>query len=54
MTFRFDRGVVAAMAAALLFGVGTPFAKLLLAQVDPWLLAALFYSGLARGFGWCA
>jgi drug/metabolite transporter (DMT)-like permease len=49
MTFRFDRGVGAAMAAAMLFGVGMPFAKLLLAQVDPWLLAALFYLGSGTG-----
>ena len=34
-------GVLAALVAALLFGAGTPFAKLLLASVNPWLLAAL-------------
>lgn len=43
------RGVAAALAAALLFGAGTPLAKLLLAQADPWLLAALLYLG--SGFG---
>lgn len=49
MKFRLDRGVVAAMTAALLFGVGTPFAKLLVAHVDPWLLAALLYLGSGTG-----
>ena len=44
-----DRGVVAALAAALLFGAGTPFAKLLLAHTDPWLLAALLYLGSGAG-----
>lgn len=49
MKFRLDRGVVAAMTAALLFDVGMPFAKLLVAYVAPWLLAALFY--LSSGAG---
>lgn len=39
------RGVAASLAAALLFGAGTPLAKLLLAQAGPWLLAALLYLG---------
>ena len=38
-------GVTAALGAALLFGAGTPLAKLLLDGVDPWLLAGLFYLG---------
>ncbi len=38
-------GVVAALAAAGLFGLGTPLAKKLLASVDPWLLAGLLYAG---------
>lgn len=42
-------GVVAAIAAALLFGAGTPFAKLLLAHIDPWMLAALLYLGSGIG-----
>jgi drug/metabolite transporter (DMT)-like permease len=42
-------GVVAAIAAALLFGAGTPFAKLLLARIDPWMLAALLYLGSGTG-----
>jgi drug/metabolite transporter (DMT)-like permease len=44
-----DRGVVAALGAALLFGAGTPFAKLLLAHTDPWLLAAVLYLGSGMG-----
>ena len=43
------RGVLAALAAALLFGAGTPLAKLLLAQASPWLLAALLYLGSGVG-----
>jgi len=46
---RLNRGVWAALSAALLFGAGTPFAKLLLAQVDPWLLAGLLYLGSGTG-----
>ena len=42
-------GVIAALAAALLFGAGTPFAKLLLAHIDPWMLAALLYLGSGAG-----
>src|SRR5260221_6815269 len=40
-----ERGVLAALGAALLFGGGTPFAKKLLEAVDPWLLAGLLYAG---------
>jgi drug/metabolite transporter (DMT)-like permease len=43
------RGALAALAAALLFGAGTPLAKLLLAQAGPWLLAALLYLGSGGG-----
>ena len=49
MTAGINRGVLAALGAALLFGAGTPFAKLLLAQTDPWLLAALLYLGSGIG-----
>ena len=42
-------GVLAALAAALLFGGGTPFAKMLLATVSPWLLAGLLYLGSGLG-----
>ncbi len=49
MTMGRDRGVVAALGAALLFGAGTPFAKLLVSHTDPWLLAALLYLGSGVG-----
>lgn len=42
-------GVLAALGAALLFGAGTPLAKLLLNSVSPWLLAGLFYMGSGLG-----
>ncbi len=42
-------GVAAALGAALLFGAGTPFAKALLSEVDPWLLAGLLYLGSGIG-----
>lgn len=42
-------GVLAALTAALLFGAGTPLAKLLLRTVDPWLLAGLLYLGSGLG-----
>jgi drug/metabolite transporter (DMT)-like permease len=38
-----------ALAAATLFGLSTPFAKLLLGDVSPWLLAGLFYLGSGLG-----
>src|SRR3954470_9522569 len=43
------RGALASLAAALLFGAGTPLAKVLLAQASPWLLAALLYLGSGVG-----
>ncbi|GAB2827407.1 DMT family transporter [Alpinimonas psychrophila] len=42
-------GVQAAIASAVLFGAGTPFAKLLLGNVSPWLLAGLLYTGSGVG-----
>jgi drug/metabolite transporter (DMT)-like permease len=42
-------GVPAALAAALLFGAGTPIAKWLLITVNPWLLAGLLYLGSGLG-----
>lgn len=41
--------VTAALGAALLFGAGTPLAKLLLGNIGPWMLAALFYLGSGIG-----
>lgn len=42
-------GVLAALGAAVLFGGGTPLAKLLLGNVNPWMLASLFYLGSGCG-----
>jgi drug/metabolite transporter (DMT)-like permease len=42
-------GIVAALSSALLFGAGTPVAKLLLNGVSTWLLAALLYLGSGLG-----
>ena len=42
-------GVQAALASTLLFGAGTPLAKLLLDTVNPWLLAGLLYLGSGVG-----
>jgi drug/metabolite transporter (DMT)-like permease len=44
-----NRGVAAALGAALLFGASTPLAKLLLGNVTPWLLAGLLYLGSGIG-----
>ncbi|MGQ0708759.1 MAG: EamA family transporter [Rhodoferax sp.] len=41
--------VVAALAAAALFGAATPLAKGLLAEVSPWALAGLLYAGSGLG-----
>ena len=42
-------GILAALGAALLFGSSTPLAKMLLAGVSPWLMAALLYLGSGIG-----
>lgn len=42
-------GVAAAILAALLFGISTPFAKMLLGAVNRWLLAGLLYLGSGLG-----
>ncbi|NBS94935.1 MAG: DMT family transporter [Betaproteobacteria bacterium] len=42
-------GVLAALGAAVLFGAGTPLAKWLLAETNPWMLAGLFYVGSGCG-----
>lgn len=46
-----NRGVQAALLSALLFGAGTPVAKLLLDTTNPWLLAGLLYIGSGFGLG---
>jgi drug/metabolite transporter (DMT)-like permease len=42
-------GIPLALASAVLFGASTPFAKLLLGTVDPWLMAGLLYVGAGVG-----
>jgi len=44
-------GVPLALAAAILFGASTPFAKLLVGAINPQLLAGLFYLGAGAGLG---
>ncbi len=44
-----NTGITYALLAALLFGASTPFAKLLVGQVEPVLLAALLYLGSGIG-----
>src|SRR6266498_2275128 len=49
VTLGMRRGPLLALAAALLFGVSTPIAKLLLGRTDPVLLASLLYLGSGIG-----
>ncbi len=44
-------GAALALLSAALFGASTPFAKLIVGTVDPWLLAALLYLGSGLGLG---
>ena len=46
---KIDRGIVAALSAALLFGLSTPIAKTLIGGMSPLLLAGLLYSGSGIG-----
>lgn len=46
-----NAGVQTALGSAVLFGAGTPLAKLLLGSVSPWLLAGLLYTGSGIGLG---
>lgn len=43
--------VAYAFASAALFGLSTPLAKVLVSNVDPWMLAGLFYTGSGVGLG---
>lgn len=43
------KGPAFALGAALLFGASTPFAKALLGEIDPWLMAGLLYAGAGIG-----
>jgi drug/metabolite transporter (DMT)-like permease len=50
-----NRGVLYALGAAALFGASTPFAKLLLGEVSPLVLAAILYLGSGIGLAsWLA
>lgn len=42
-------GIPLALLSAVLFGASTPFAKLMLGTVDPWLLAGMLYLGAGLG-----
>lgn len=42
-------GIVYALISAALFGISAPFAKILLGDVSPWLLAGLLYLGSGTG-----
>lgn len=42
-------GILFALLSAVLFGASTPFAKLLLGSVDPWMMAGLLYLGAGIG-----
>ena len=42
-------GVAYALGASALFGASTPFAKTLLPEVEPWLMAGLLYLGSGLG-----
>lgn len=49
MNVGYNKGIIAAVGAALLFGIGTVAAKLLLGPVSPWLLAGILYLGSGLG-----
>ncbi len=42
-------GISFALLSAALFGASTPFAKLLLGSIDPWMMAGLLYLGAGSG-----
>ncbi len=42
-------GILLALSSAALFGASTPFAKLFLGTVDPWMMAGLLYLGAGIG-----
>ncbi|HVJ32806.1 MAG TPA: DMT family transporter [Terriglobia bacterium] len=47
--FVVSAGPVTALLSAALFGLSTPLAKLMIGNVDPWLLAAILYLGSGIG-----
>jgi drug/metabolite transporter (DMT)-like permease len=46
---KMNRGVVAALSAAVLFGLSTPLAKSLVGQISPLMLSGLLYAGSGTG-----
>lgn len=46
---RVSKGIVSALAAAVLFGASTPIAKILVGEIPPVLLAGLLYAGSGVG-----
>jgi drug/metabolite transporter (DMT)-like permease len=44
-------GISLALLSAVLFGASTPFAKLLLGAIDPWLMAGVLYISAGLGLG---
>lgn len=46
---KIERGIAAALGAAVLFGLSTPIAKILLANTSPLLLAGILYTGSGIG-----
>lgn len=46
-----DRGILAALGAAVLFGLSTPIAKGLVGEMPPLLLAGILYAGSGVGLG---
>lgn len=49
VSLKFSSGITAALGAALLFGISTPVAKVLLGSINLWLLAGLLYLGSGLG-----
>jgi drug/metabolite transporter (DMT)-like permease len=49
LLWSFSAGAAFALLSAALFGASTPLAKILLGQVDPWLLAGFLYLGAGVG-----
>ena len=46
---RINKGILSALAAAVLFGASTPIAKTLVGEIPPVLLAGLLYAGSGLG-----
>src|SRR5215470_13448137 len=42
-------GILIALLSAILFGASTPLAKIMLADVAPWIMAGLLYLGAGLG-----